>query len=112
MIDTLSYEGLLNAFQNFLSPLNMEIHVKKKYPHPQTMFLQKLYDPNNGIVGEYSIVRNVDSLVWAEKFRQPVKDIKNHMALETIGQISTLNNSMQGRGVVTLKKAISPLVRN
>lgn len=57
------YEGILTEWSRALEPLNMEIHVKKKYPNPQIMFLQRLYVPENDIIGEYSLVRNVDSLV-------------------------------------------------
>lgn len=102
-MEELTYEGVLEHWQKVLDPLNMEIHIKKKYPLPQVMFLQRLYAPEQGIIGEYSLVRNIDSLVWAEHFRKPIEGIVNHAALETIGQISTLNNSMQGRGQVSLK---------
>lgn len=111
LVGKLGYDGILEEFQKALDPLKMEIHVKKKYPLPQVMFLQRLYVPEQGIIGEYSLVRNIDSLVWAEHFRKPIEGVKNHMALETIGQISTLNNSMQGQGEVSLKNVAHVVVR-
>lgn len=57
------YEGLLTVMDECLKPLNMKIHVKKKYPNPQIMFLQRLYVPDQGIIGEYSLVRSVDSII-------------------------------------------------
>lgn len=104
IMDDLGYEGVLHKINDSLKPLNMEIHVKKKYPLPQVMFLQRLYVPEQEIIGEYSLVRSVDSIVWAESFRSPIEGVINHMALETIGQISTLNNSMQGVGKISLKQ--------
>lgn len=111
IVQKLGYEGVLSSINDTLKPLNMEIHVKKKYPLPQVMFLQRLYVPNQDIIGEYSLVRSVDSIVWAESFRAPIEGVINHMALETIGQISTLNNSMQGSGSVSLKKLAWVVVR-
>lgn len=111
IMNELGYEGVLTFWQKCLDPLNMEIHIKKKYPAPAIFFLQKLYMPDKGIIGEYSIVRNIDSMVWAEHFREPIEGVHNHMALETIGQISTLNNSYDGLGKTTLKSIIPIFVR-
>lgn len=107
----LGYEGVLREWQKALDPLNMEIHVKKKYPDAVIFFLQKLYVPEAGIIGEYSIVRNIDSIVWAEHYREKIPGVHNHMALEVIGQISTMNNSMDGNGKTTLKNIIHIAVR-
>lgn len=63
IFNKLGYEGVLSHWEKALKPLNMAIHVKKKYPLPQVMFLQRLYVPEDDIIGEYSLVRNVDSLV-------------------------------------------------
>lgn len=63
IVEKLGYDGVLEHFQKALDPLKMEIHVKKKYPLPQVMFLQRLYAPEKDIIAEYSLVRNIDSLV-------------------------------------------------
>lgn len=111
ILDEYGYEGVLSRWNEALEPLKMEIHVKKKYPLPQVLFLQRLYVPEQDIIGEYSLVRSIDSIIWAERFRTDIEGVLNHMALETIGQISTLNNSMQGKGKVSLKLIANIVVR-
>lgn len=63
IVNEKSYEGVLHIMNDALKPLQMEIHVKKKYPLPQAMFLQRLYVPEQDIIGEYSLVRSIDSIV-------------------------------------------------
>lgn len=109
MVDEHTYGGILKKIQEALDDLGMVVHVDKRYPLPQVMFLQHLYVPEHDIIHEYSLVRNIDSLVYAEKFHHPIEGIKNLIALDTIGQISTLNQSMLGKGEVSLKK-VCPLV--
>ena len=95
--------------KELLNPMFMDSHDKKAYPEPKLLFLQKLYSPREGIIGEYSIVRSIDSLVYAEQYRRAIEGVNNLNALETIGQITVMNNPMTGVGSTSLKRFM-PLV--
>lgn len=97
--------------KNILNPIGMDSHDKKAYPEPELLFLQRLYIPEKEIIAEYSLVRSIDSLVYAEDYRKAIDGIVNLNALDTISQITILNNAMEGRGKTTLKRFVPIVVR-
>lgn len=97
--------------KELLNPMFMDSHDKKAYPEPKLLFLQKLYSPSEGIIGEYSIVRSIDSLVYSEQYRKSIEGVNNLNALETIGQITVMNNPMTGVGSTSLKRFMPLIIK-
>lgn len=106
------YEKTLKYIkEEILNPLGMDSHDKKAYPNDNLLFLQNLYQPQDDILAQYSILRTVDSLVWAEQFREEIEGIKNSNALETIGQITIVNNPVVTFGSVNEIPEVKILIR-
>lgn len=95
------YENVLKIIkEDILNKFGMDSHDKKAYPNDNLLFLQNLYQPQDDIIAQYSICRTIDSLVWSEQFRENIIGVKNHNALETIGQITIVNNPVFTMGKI------------
>lgn len=80
----------------------------KQYPVIfETIFLQRAYNYPANIIGEYSLIRALASLVFAENPRMAVPGVDNLDALEVIGQLSVLNLILQSQGKVTNKDILA-----
>lgn len=106
------YEGTLKYIkEKILNPLGMDSHDKKAYPNDRLLFLQNLYDPVDGILAQYPTTRTIDSFMFGETFRSNIEGIKNHNALDTIGQITIVNNPVMSFGPVNEIEEVKMLIR-
>lgn len=106
------YEETLKYIkEKILNPLGMNSHDKKAYPNDNLLFLQLLYQPQDDILAQYSITRTVDSFTWSETFREDIEGVKNNNALETIGQITVINNPVISYGSVNEINEVKTLIR-
>lgn len=105
------YAKLLAKVEEIIETWGSKMNLKKQYPSILTsIFLQRAYNYPIGIIGEYSLIRAIDSLVWAENPRMAIDGVKNLDALETIGQFSVLNNIIMSQGKVTNKDLLLTII--
>lgn len=111
IVNSMGYQKLLEHVEKIIGTWGSAMNVKKQFPNIEsTIFLQRLYKYDSNIIGEYSIIRATESLVWAERPRQHIQGVKNLDALETVGQLGLLNLICLDQGKTTNKDLLASVI--
>lgn len=86
----MGYKSLLEKMNTEAEKIGFHIHTDKAYPLSQLIFLQKLYVPEQNIIGLGSWARSLYSFCYKERFSKPIKGVYSLPALELISQISII----------------------
>lgn len=86
------YKGILSKIKEISLELGFVTHDIKSYPLPQLTFLQRLYLPEEGIIGIGSYARSIASFFWKENFTNAIEGIKSIKALELFSQIVMMSD--------------------